>query len=342
MKIQNMYLRKKMKKSILLRSSLLMVFITLASCSSDDTTDLFGNWIERSVFDGTARSNASATTVGNIGYIGTGYDGDDYLKDFWAYDMDGNFWFQLADFQGAARSSAVAFTIDDKVYMGTGYDGDNELADFYAYDITANTWSEIAPFEGTPRRGAVAFNSSTAGYLGTGFDGDNDKKDFWKYDPATDAWDELVGFGGSKRRDAATFTINDQVYLGTGISNGILEADFWVFDLNTESWNSLLDLDDDDDYNIIRSNAVGFTIGDKGYFACGTSLAGVTDTVWEYNPSTDLWEEKTAFEGFTREGAVAFSNPSQIRALVALGRSGSLYLDDNREFFPNEEEDEDD
>ncbi len=322
------------------RLTLLALAITLVACSSDDDTTVLGNWVERSVFDGTPRSNAVAITVNNIGYMGTGYDGDDYLADFWAYDIDGDFWFQLADFEGSARSAAVTFEVDNTIYIGTGFDGDNELGDFFGYDIASNTWAAIADFRGTSRRGAVAFNSTTSGYVGTGFDGDNDKKDFWKYSPNTDSWDELVGFGGNKRRDATTFTINDKLYLGTGVSNGILQTDLWVFDLNTERWSPLLDLDDDDDYGIIRSNAVGFTIGGKGYVACGSSEAGVTNSVWEYDPSTDIWEEKTGYEGFTREGAIAIYNETQ--AFVSLGRSGSLYLDDNREFFPNEEEDEDD
>ncbi|AWX44374.1 hypothetical protein HME9304_01374 [Flagellimonas maritima] len=314
--------------------------IGLFSCSKDDDDDdNIGNWVDRSIFDGTPRSGAFAFTIGNKGYMGTGFDGDDRLTDVWSYDMEGNFWSQLASFSGPARSSAVAFTINGNGYVGLGYDGDNELGDFYRYNVGANTWDSITPFAGSARRGAVSFSSETSGYVGTGFDGDNDKKDFWKFNPSINTWTELVGFGGNKRRDAATFTIGDKVYLGTGVSNGQNQDDFWVFDLAAETWTPLLDLDDDDDYFIVRNNAVGFSIGDKGYFATG-SVGGTTDSVWEYNPSTDLWEEKTSFEGASREGAITFYNGT--RAFLGLGRTGSLYLDDMDEFFPNQEEDEDD
>ncbi|WP_405208671.1 Kelch repeat-containing protein [Aquimarina sp. LLG6339-5] len=319
---------------------LVMIFLVTTGCSDDDDDELLGNWVDRSVFDGTPRSSAISFTIDNIGYMGTGFDGDDYLKDFWKYDLEGNFWSQLADFPDLERSAGVGFTINGNGYAGAGFDGDNELSDFYEYNPSTNTWSPIADFAGGTRRGAVAFNSVSSGYVGTGFDGDNDKKDFWKYNPVTDEWTELVGFGGDKRRDAITFSIGDKVYLGTGISNGLNQEDFWVFDTTTEIWSALADLDDNDDYQIIRNNAVGFSIGNKGYVACGNIGFGPSSTVWEYNPETDLWEEKTAYEGITREDAISFYNGT--RAFIALGRSGTLYLDDNREFFPLESEDEDD
>lgn len=315
--------------------------MAIISCSSDDGDDEnIGNWVDRSIFDGTPRSGAFAFTLGNFGYMGTGFDGDDRLSDVWVYDMEGNFWAQLADFPGIPRSSAVAFTLNGNGYVGLGYDGDDELGDFYSYNVGNNTWDSIGPFGGTPRRGAIAFNSTSNGYVGTGFDGDNDKKDFWKFNPNDNSWDELVGFGGDKRRDAATFTIGNNVYMGTGSSNGLFLTDFWVFNLENEQWSPLLDLDDDEDNFIRRSNAVGFSIGEKGYFATGDDGFGASTGVWEYNPSTDLWEEKTEYEGTTRQGAIAFYTGTQ--AFIALGRSGTLYLDDNREFFPNQEEDEDD
>ncbi len=330
---------KKILKTLGLASLYSVTLLSLYNCSSDDDDENTGNWIDRSVFDGSPRSNVSGFTIGNIGYMGVGYDGDDYLNSFWAYDIDGDYWSQKADFPGVARNGAVGFEIDGNGYIGSGYDGINELADFYTYNVASNTWTEIAEFPSTPRRNAVAFGINGKGYFGTGFDGDNDRKDFWKYDPTTDTWSELVGFGGNKRRAATTFTIGSNVYLGTGVSNGVYLEDFWVFDSNTETWSKKLDLDEEDDYSILRSNAVGFTLNGYGYIATG-DVNGSTGTVWEYDESDDTWEVKTSFEGTTRLGAIAFSNNS--RAYVGLGRSGTLYLDDLDEFFPFDEyEDED-
>jgi len=300
--------------------------------------DELGNWIDRSEFNSYGRSSISGFTINDVGYLGVGYDGDDYLNTFWAYDFEGDYWTQKADFPGSERNAAVGFQINGKGYIGSGYDGVDELSDFYAYDPSSNVWQEIASVP-VVRRSAIAFGINGYGYFGTGYDGENDRKDFWKYDPSTDSWSELVGFGGKKRREATSFTIGDKVYMGTGVSNGTYLDDFWVFDSTTESWSKKLDLDEEDDYAIVRSNAVGFSLNGYGYIACGTA-SGTTSTVWEYDSSLDTWELKTNFEGATRQDAVAFSNGN--RAFVGLGRTGSLYLDDLDEFFAFDEYDDED
>lgn len=313
---------------------LALTTLTILSCSKDDEEDL-GNWTTSSTFDGVARSKASSFVIGNKGYVGCGYDGDDYLNDFWEFDIEAGYWIQKADFPGAKRSSATSFSIGNNGFIGTGYDGNDELTDFYKYDNLANTWTPIADFgQSKSRRSAIGFSSDSYGYVGCGYDGVNDKKDFWRYDPIADTWTELFGFGGNKRRDAASFRINDKVYFGTGSSNGINLSDFWSFNLADESWTKLNNIDDtdnnsfDDDYTIKRGNAVGFTIGNYGYICTGNGNA----TTWEYNPVTDRWTKKTTFEASNRVDANAISNGQ--RAFVFFGRSGNLYLDDMYEFKP--------
>lgn len=323
-------------------SKKLLVLCALAlsfyNCSSDDDEDR-GNWKVRSVFDGVPRSNIAGFVIGDKGYMGTGYDGDDYLNDFWEYNIEGDYWVQKADFPGTPRSAASGFAINNFGYIGVGYDGEEELKDFWQYNASANTWTQKADFSGDARRSAVGFAANNMGYIGTGYDGDNDRKDFYKYNPTTNEWSELVGFGGDKRRFATSFTINDRVYLGTGVSNGLYKTDFWEFNPATEVFTKLNDLDEEDDYTIARSNAVGFSLNGLGYIVSGYN-GGVTSSTWEYNPGTDSWENITSLEATSRQDAIAFSNGS--RAFVLLGRSGSLYLDDNYELFPQEAYDDED
>ena len=324
-------------KSKLIIAGLAFAFLGMG-CASDDEGDR-GNWIERSVFDGIPRSSTANFVIGNSGYIGTGYDGDDYLGDFWEYNFEGNYWVQRATFPGVPRSAASGFSIGDKGYIGIGYDGDLELLDFWEYDAGSNVWTQKADFGGGVRRSAVAFSGNNVGFIGTGYDGDNDRKDFWKYVPSTDEWIELVGFGGDKRRDATSFEIGGKIYVGTGISNGLYTDDFWEFDPTTEVWQRKRDLDAEDDYNILRSNAVGLSMDGLGYISTGNTN-GVLTSTWEYNPSTDIWTEITGLEGTARQDAVGFSNGS--KGFVLMGRTGSLYLDDNYELFPQQEFDDED
>jgi hypothetical protein len=88
----------------------------------------------------------------------------------------------------------------------------------------------------------------------------------------------------------------------------------------------------DDKYSgIVGTNKVAFSINGKGYVATGGS--GTTgDGVWEYDPSTDLWQQKTSFEGSPRMEAVGFVLGTN--AYVTIGRDGSYYFEDLWGFGP--------
>ena len=255
---------------------------------------------------------------------------------------------------GTARSSAVAFAVGQEGYVGTGYDGYNYLSDFWQYDVPSNSWTQIAPFPPGARYEAVAFAIGNYGYVSTGYDGLNPQKDFWQYDPSTNppmgTWTPERSMGGEKRYSAVSFVYNNKGYIVTGVNSGTAVNDFWVFDPtqnDTSQWSELRHITNfstesyDDGYTtIIRWNAAAFTIlgtqtGDKAYITTGENGALMTFT-WEYDFATDLWTEKTPFEGVSRTGAVGFT--VQNRGYAGTGRSTSQPLDDIRQFFPNEVE----
>ncbi|MFV0593396.1 MAG: Kelch repeat-containing protein [Draconibacterium sp.] len=327
---------------------LLLLFILsfwVVSCNNSDDEELEGNWSEESDFDGVPRGDAVSFVIGNYGYVGTGYDGDDRLNDFWQYDPTTNNWLKMADFPGAARNGAVAFSINGKGYIGTGYDGNDELSDFYQYTPETDSWTKIADFPGSARYGAVAFAVGGKGYVGTGYDG-NYLKDFYAYTPETDSWEQVYSIGGSKRRDATAFVINDKAYVVSGLDNGSYLTDLWTYDQSSGLWSELREItddNDDEDYDndytgIARINAVALTIGGKAYLVGGTS-GSILETTWEYNPQTDLWAERTSFEGVSRTEAVGLS--IGLSGYVATGRSSSYYFDDIWSFDPSAEYDED-
>lgn len=320
--------------------ALTVIFSTLfmTSCKDDDDDDeLVGNWIRKSSFDGPARSSASSFTIGNLVYVATGYTGDDYLKDLWVYNSEGDFWEQKADFIGVKRSSASSFALNGMGYVGLGYDGINRLKDFYEYNPATDTWTAKADFAGTARYGAVGFEVAGKGFFGTGYDG-NFLKDFYQYHPSSDSWSVSNGFGGNKRRNATVFVIDDKAYLGTGINNNVNQIDFWEFNGTSEVWTKKRDVNngDDDEYNadyvVTRSNATSFVMNGLGYLATGDS----STSVWQYNPANDLWSEKTGLEASSRNDAIGFSINN--RGFVMLGRQGSSYFDDMYEFKPNDEQ----
>jgi len=280
------------------------------------------------------------------------------------YDSAFGGWKQVADFYspGAGnkgRMKAVGFSVGGFGYIGSGTeDGITPLADFYKYDPSSNSWSRIADLGANgityPRYDAVSFSFDNSAFVLTGTDAQNFFGDVWQYNPGSDSWSQRPDMPGSKRSQAVTWVNNGKGYLVTGYTPGsqwqVGNAcyDFWRFDPTQDGnkgWGRLRDIYNtnsatfDDAYtNIIRYRAVGFVIkgqatGDKAYITTGSNGTASVYT-WEYDFATDLWTEKTPYEGAAREGAIGFTIGN--RGFITTGISGSAAYDDCREFFPGQ------
>ena len=124
------------------------------------TTDTTGT----KVFDCPARNGgvAFALKTGDkwYGYVGLGYDGTNYLRDFWRFDPETNSWSKIANYPGDAVRYASCFVIDNVAYVGCGEDYDNNiLGDFYKYDASTGEWSQVSGI-GTPCAQAASFTST--------------------------------------------------------------------------------------------------------------------------------------------------------------------------------------
>jgi len=314
----------------------LAIIAPLASCSSNSEEELVGNWVKLSPMDGAPRNEAVAATLDGAGYVGLGFDGDNKrLKDFWRYDIADNQWSKVADFDSIARNSAVAFGVGGKLYVGLGYGLDKDSKsvypkDFWAYDPDGNTWTRVADFPGEGRVGAVAFSIDGIGYVGMGRYGQNKFKDFYAYDPDQDAWTVVASYGGDKASFGVAFVIGEAAYVCTGEGNGFVN-DFYKFVPGDNKWYPLAKISNatpesfDDNYDVVRSKAVAFTSNGKGYIATGVKNSPLND-VWEYDPATDRWTEKTNFEGSPRQSAVAFTINN--KGYVLTGVNSSFNFDD--------------
>jgi N-acetylneuraminic acid mutarotase len=338
-----------MKQRLLIVLFALSLFFT--SCGSDN--DLVGNWIKSSSYEGRARSGAVSFVIGDYAYVGTGYDGKDALKTFYKYSLQDG-WSKIdSEFPGSARREAVAFEANGKVYVGLGVDDDDErLADFYEFDPSNDTWNPTAiNMTGGPsaRQGAIAFSINGIGYVGTGYgfqEGEDrtNLKDFYKFENG--AWDKIA-YDGEKSRNSTAFVINNKAYVVSGENSMkyVWEYDPAKVSNTSNGWTRKEDLDDDNRWeDVQRTQAVSFVINDKGYIATGRN-AGLSREVWEYNPSTDRWDEKTSLESpevASREDAVAFSLSN--RGFVTTGTvvGSGAYFDDMWEFNPTMDEEDDD
>lgn len=75
-----------------------------------------------------------------------------------------------------------------------------------------------------------------------------------------------------------------------------------------------------------RSDAVGFSIGTKGYIGTGFDGTGYVQDFWEYDQGTDAWTQKANFSGAGRASAVGFSIGT--KGYIGTGWNGVSYYQD--------------
>ena len=139
--------------------------------------------------------------------------------------------------------------------------------------------------------------------------------------------------------------VGGKAYLCAGRNNGLFNTDFWEFDPSGSEilWTKRSPDDDESYYDdfkaaVSRYDAVTFTMEDKAYIMGGIASTGATNgSVYEFDATTSIWDERTSFEGSPRSLAVAYVLEG--RAFVATGQNASSRYDDVWEFKPYEEYD---
>ena len=65
-------------------------------------------WEQRADFPGDGRSATSSFSFSDYGYVGLGYDGEDFRRSFYAYDPATDIWLQTESLGGAAGAGRAA------------------------------------------------------------------------------------------------------------------------------------------------------------------------------------------------------------------------------------------
>jgi hypothetical protein len=267
-----------------------------------------GSWVQKANIGGGGRFNAVSFSIGNKGYVGTGYiyPGPQAKNDFWEYDPATDVWTQKANVGGDARKDAVGFSIGNKGYIGTGYGYPVARNDFWEYNPATNVWTQKANFGGGGRYSTVGFSIGSKGYVGTGYTNNEPLNDFWEYNPITDVWTQKASIGSFGRFDAVGFSVGGKGYIGAGDNYvTVYLGDFWEYNPATDVWIQKANFGGGG-----RRDAVGFSIGNKGYIGAGytNENGGIhKNDFWEYNPATGVWIQKPDVEGGGRVSGVGFS-----------------------------------
>jgi hypothetical protein len=249
-------------------------------------------WEQLRDFPGPPRSNAAAFSLGNYGYVGTGFDGVDMFKDFYQYDPSQNQWFAKSPYPGGARYDAIGFSVQGKGYIGTGF-SNYWLNDFYQYDPQSDSWARTAGTSGnfTKRRGAAVFVYKDKAYIVTGSTSGSMARDFWRFDPSqvspwfplrditndnTAAYDD--GYVAIEREHAVAFVKGDSAYLTLG-SNATLQPSTWVYDFSHDLWGQRSPY-----HRQARMSAVAFTVSGRSFVGTGISGNTTFDDFDEFLP----------------------------------------------------------
>lgn len=246
-------------------------------------------------------------------------------------------------------SDFVAFSIGSMGYVGaaTAQAGGGELyglTDFFQYNPQTDTWSRKAVLPESITE-AVGFAINGKGYLGVGkvdtvkFNDETNQtethyspsRSFYEYSPESNCWVRKADFPGDRRVRAVAFSIGNKAYVGTGTKfdrTGAALNDFWEYDPSTDKWTRKADFPGG-----ARYDAVGFSIGNKGYIGTGASggISGYKD-FWEYDPMADRWKRKDDFPGGGRSQMAYFSTGTKGYVIGGEGLSGDN--DDFWEFDP--------
>lgn len=207
----------------------------------------------------------------------------------------------------------------------------------FSWAQSENSWTKKSSFDGMKREKAVAFSIDSLGYVSCGVDtAEQTLNDLWQYNPSDDSWTQMASIPGSARRNAVAFVAQGKGYVGTGLDldDGELGQklkDFWEYDPLGNSWTEKAHYPGGGDTGIYQ--ATGFGLMDKGYVACGKigSDAYIPE-LWEYNPTTDEWTERTPFPGGDRYQLISFVLEG--RAFVGLGTDHDVFRKDLYEYNP--------
>jgi N-acetylneuraminic acid mutarotase len=195
--------------------------------------------------DGVAFGISSAGTHG-IGYVGTGNNFTQLLKDFWAYDPSTNTWNQEVSYNGLTRTEAVGFVYNNCGYLVTGLGANGTPTnDFWKFDPSqpdSTKWTELRHIQKYSTETYDNAYTTIARYNAVGFvilgvhsDGGGDKAYVstgingslyqwtWEYDFATDLWTEKTPYERPPRQGAVGFSVQNRGFVAQGVGGAIYE-----------------------------------------------------------------------------------------------------------------------
>lgn len=285
-------------------------------------------WTQMADLTGRPRTNATAATVGNFGYVGLGSDNNSLLTDWWQYDPALNVWTAMANFPGRARFGAAAITLQNRIFTGGGLDSTqtSSLSDFFAYDPVGNVWATKASMP-IGVSSPATFTIGTKGYfVGGATNGSvSATTQNAEYDPANNTWTTKAPYAAGNTFSAIGFSLYGYGYMGTGFTGSLTDV-MYRYNPVANNWTQETNWPTG-----IRQWAVCCVSGNRAFVGTGNSTGGLLfSDWWEFIPavttSTNQLEEQVngsvRYDENTKE--IIFENKSNNVALNIYSVDGKL------------------
>jgi N-acetylneuraminic acid mutarotase len=300
---------------------------------------LSGQWCRQLNFAGGNREQGVAFSIGNKGYFGTGLDGSTRYNDFWEFDPMTNSWSQKANLPSYKRIAAVGFSIGNRGYIGTGESLEkssfkSNLSDFWEYNPETNSWVRKANYGVADTNGCgycSAFSIGDKAYVGGGiykaaiFTATGDFFEFSPNDGPMGKWIKKANTTFTVSSGVG-FAIEGKGYFGTGSNLSVTENKFIQYDPASLANGTDVNGNPMGKWEFKkpvpgpgRYNAIGFSIGNRGYLLGGENVAGVFNDFYEYDPDINDWITKSSPPTSARRLGKGFS----------IGKNGYIGLGNN-------------
>jgi len=206
----------------------------------------------------------------------------------------GNTWAEIPNYPWANSTNFPRFLF---VYQNKIYVPSKQEQKVYIYD--GISWSRINSVVPEGFNAGFCFTIGDKGYISKG--GILDGRELWEYNVVTNVWTQKATFPGAVRFFSASFVIGNKAYIAGGNYGSTYFREVWEYDpTDVTPWTQKANIPV---AFLGRSGSTGFSIGTKGYIACGeyktpaSPFIQYTKTLLEYNPTTDAWTQKTNFPG---------------------------------------------
>ncbi|RDY59332.1 IPT/TIG domain-containing protein [Flagellimonas nanhaiensis] len=301
------------------------ITVTVGEQTGESTEEFtVGPWRKLADFPGEARRDGVMATLEDengklfiIAGLGFSFNGNTELDDIWLYNPETDEWTeQNGSFPGGKRYGPFSFTIDNKWFVGAGNDGQQKVNDCYRYNPLTKSWVVVATPATPPGLNGRTFTVNQKGYL---FGGTNTAH-FQEFDTNLNSWNDKNTIGNNPRIRPVSFVIDGIGYIATGYNNSdnVYYKDIHRYDPNLDSWSEMQSLD----IGLERYGAIGFALNGKGYLGTGIIHSGTPkhfSDLFEYDPNSNSWSQKTSYPGAARYGAS--STTLNNKAYVSFGET---------------------